>query len=155
MDKRNFIKAGAALAGVTALPHGLVFAQAAPSRVPMSESSTPSGGAGGALRPLIMGGCAAGFNWLPIFVGQREGFFARAGFEVEVRRLGTVDKATAAVKAGEVHIAITPPEGAIRDAVGGGRLRLIAGNVNRLPLKRCRKAPLNAATTDTAQFRWC
>jgi ABC-type nitrate/sulfonate/bicarbonate transport system substrate-binding protein len=51
-----------------------------------------------------------------------------------VKRLGAVDKATAAVKSGDVDIAITPPEGAIRDCVGGGDLRIIAGNVNRLPL---------------------
>jgi NitT/TauT family transport system substrate-binding protein len=31
-------------------------------------------------------------------------------------------------------MAITPPEGAIRDCAGGGNLRMIAGNVNRLPL---------------------
>jgi NitT/TauT family transport system substrate-binding protein len=60
--------------------------------------------------------------------------FARRGLDVEIARLGTVDKATAAVKNGELNLAITPPEGAIRDSVGGGNLRIIAGNVNRLPL---------------------
>ncbi|MNN32036.1 NMT1/THI5 like protein [compost metagenome] len=48
--------------------------------------------------------------------------------------MGSVDKATAAVLAGDAHLAITPPEGAIADAVRGGGLRVIAGNVNRLPL---------------------
>jgi NitT/TauT family transport system substrate-binding protein len=60
--------------------------------------------------------------------------FAGSGLNVEIKRLGTVDKATAAVRAGEADLAITPPEGAIRDCVGGGNLRIIAGNVNRLPL---------------------
>ena len=48
--------------------------------------------------------------------------------------MGSVDKATAAVRCGEADLAITPPEGAIADAVTGGRLRILAGNVNRLPL---------------------
>src|SRR5580693_8530937 len=60
--------------------------------------------------------------------------FARRNLAVEIKRLGAVDKVTAAVKAGELDLAITPPEGAIRDCVGGGDLRIIAGNVNRLPL---------------------
>jgi len=60
--------------------------------------------------------------------------FARRKLAIEVHRLGAVDKATAAVKSGDVDVAITPPEGAIRDCVAGGNLRIIAGNVNRLPL---------------------
>lgn len=83
---------------------------------------------------LRLGAGAAGFNWLPVFMAQRRGLFAREGLTVEVHRLGTVDKATAAVKSGAVDMAITPPEGAIRDSAGGGNLRIIAGNVNRLPL---------------------
>jgi NitT/TauT family transport system substrate-binding protein len=48
--------------------------------------------------------------------------------------MGTVDKATAGVAAGELQLAITPPEGAINDCIAGGSLRMIAGNLNRLPL---------------------
>jgi ABC-type nitrate/sulfonate/bicarbonate transport system substrate-binding protein len=84
--------------------------------------------------PLRIGGGAGGFNWLPIIAADRQGMFARRNLTIEIKRLGAVDKATAAVKNGEVDIAITPPEGAIRDCVGGGSLRIIAGNVNRLPL---------------------
>jgi NitT/TauT family transport system substrate-binding protein len=82
---------------------------------------------------LRIGAGAAGFNWLPVFAAQ-QGPFAAHGLSVEVKRLGTVDKATAAVRTGEADMAITPPEGAIRDCVAGGNLRIIAGNVNRLPL---------------------
>ena len=53
---------------------------------------------------------------------------------IQTTLLPSVDKATAAVKEGEGDIAITPPEGAIRNAVAGGNLRVIAANVNRLPL---------------------
>ena len=82
----------------------------------------------------MIGGGAVGFNWLPVVVAQRQGLFANHGLEIEIKRLGAVDKVTAAVKAGELDIAITPPEGAIRDCAAGGNLRIISGNVNRLPL---------------------
>jgi NitT/TauT family transport system substrate-binding protein len=93
----------------------------------MNNSNSPAAN-------LVLAGGAMGFNWLPVFVAQKLGIFARRGLEVELRRMGSVDKATAAVLAGEAHLAITPPEGAIADAVRGGGLRVIAGNVNRLPL---------------------
>jgi ABC-type nitrate/sulfonate/bicarbonate transport system substrate-binding protein len=89
------------------------------------------------MRPVAMlrvGGGAVGFNWLPVLAAERQGMFARHGLAVEIRRLGAVDKVTAAVKSGDLDIGITPPEGAMRDCVGGGNLRIIAANVNRLPL---------------------
>jgi ABC-type nitrate/sulfonate/bicarbonate transport system substrate-binding protein len=100
----------------------------------MAESTGQKGAGGSGPATLRLGAGAAGFNWLPVFAAQQQGLFARDGLTVEIKRLGTVDKATAAVLAGEVELAITPPEGAIRDCVGGGNLRIIAGNVNRLPL---------------------
>jgi NitT/TauT family transport system substrate-binding protein len=75
-----------------------------------------------------------GFNFLPVYVAERQGLFAKNGLEVETMLLPSVDKATAAVREGERDVAITPPEGAIRDAVAGGNLRVVAANVNRLPL---------------------
>jgi NitT/TauT family transport system substrate-binding protein len=86
------------------------------------------------LTTLDIGGGAAGFNWLPVLAAERSGIFARNGLVVSVRRLGTVDKATAAAKSGEIQLTITPPEGAIRDCAAGGNLRVLAANVNRLPL---------------------
>lgn len=86
------------------------------------------------LIPLSLAGGALGFNWLPVFVARERGFFERRGLAVELRRLGSVDKATAAVRAGEADLAISPPEGALADAAAGGSLRLIAANCNCLPL---------------------
>ena len=83
---------------------------------------------------LRVGGGAVGFNWLPVIAAERQGMFARRGLAIDIQRLGAVDKVTAAVKSGNLDIVITPPEGAIRDSVSGGNLRIIAGNVNRLPL---------------------
>jgi ABC-type nitrate/sulfonate/bicarbonate transport system substrate-binding protein len=100
----------------------------------VTDASTLQSANRAAPTTLRIGGGAVGFNWLPVFAAQQQGLFARNGLNVEIKRLGTVDKATAAVKSGEVDMAITPPEGAMRDCVGGGNLRIIAGNVSRLPL---------------------
>ena len=89
---------------------------------------------------MTLAGGALGFNWLPVFVAQHQGIFARHGLDVVLKRMGSVDKATAAVRAGEANLAITPPEGAIADKVAGGRLRIIAGNANRLPMSLVAKA---------------
>jgi NitT/TauT family transport system substrate-binding protein len=75
-----------------------------------------------------------GFNFLPVHVAERQGLFAKNGIAVDTTLFGSVDKATAAVREGARDVAITPPEGAIRDAVAGGDLRVVAANVNRLPL---------------------
>ena len=83
---------------------------------------------------ISMGAGAGGFNWLPVVVAQRRGLFERRGIKVLRKRMGTVDKATAGVASGELKLAITPPEGAINDCAAGGDLRIIAGNLNRLPL---------------------
>lgn len=84
--------------------------------------------------PISLAGGALGFNWLPVFVAQTRGLFDANGLDVELRRLGSIDKATAAVRSGEANLAISPPEGALADAAAGGNLRLIAANCNCLPL---------------------
>ncbi|SJM29354.1 ABC transporter substrate-binding protein [Mesorhizobium delmotii] len=87
-----------------------------------------------ALKEIVLAGGALGFNWLPVYVAERQGIFARHGLKVSLKRTGSVEKATSAVKAGGADLAITPPEGAISDTVAGGSLFILAGNVNRLPL---------------------
>jgi ABC-type nitrate/sulfonate/bicarbonate transport system substrate-binding protein len=83
---------------------------------------------------LKLAGGAQGFNWLPVFVAIERGLFDRAGIEVELIKLGGVDKATQAVIDGEADLAITPPEGAISNYLAGGDLRVVASNANRLPM---------------------
>ena len=86
------------------------------------------------MKAVKLVGGALGFNSLPVFIADRGEIFARNGLNVTLERLGSVDKATAAARAGQAEFALTPPEGAIMDFLGGGSLRIIAGNVNRLPL---------------------
>lgn len=83
---------------------------------------------------LSLAGGAQGFNWLPVFVAEEQSIFARHGLTIEYKKMGTVDKATAAVLEGEADLAITPPEGAVSNFVKGGELRVIASNSNRLPM---------------------
>ncbi|MFM2372861.1 MAG: hypothetical protein RIS85_2583 [Pseudomonadota bacterium] len=94
----------------------------------------------------LVGG-AQGFNWLPVFVAIRRGMFADAGLEVELEKLGSVDKATAAVADGTADLAITPPEGAVSNFIAGGPLRIVASNSNRLPMSLVAR-PENATITD-------
>jgi ABC-type nitrate/sulfonate/bicarbonate transport system substrate-binding protein len=86
------------------------------------------------LTTLKLAGGAQGFNWLPVFIADEQGLFAKRGLQVEYKRMGTVDKATTAVLEGEADLAITPPEGAIANFLKGGELRVIASNSNRLPM---------------------
>ncbi|MBC7986808.1 MAG: ABC transporter substrate-binding protein [Sphingomonadaceae bacterium] len=81
-----------------------------------------------------LAGGAMGFNWLPVFAAIEQGYFEEQGLKLELMRMGAVDKCTAAVAEGEADLTITPPEGAVRSTVDGGPLRIIAGNVNVLPL---------------------
>lgn len=83
---------------------------------------------------LRLAGGAQGFNWLPVFVAEEQGLFERHGLSIEYLRLGSVDKATTAVKEGAADLAITPPEGAVADFLAGGRLRILGANSERLPM---------------------
>ncbi|MDE0176294.1 MAG: ABC transporter substrate-binding protein [Defluviicoccus sp.] len=81
-----------------------------------------------------IGAGAAGFNFLPIFIAREKGLFSKHGLDVEVVRSGSTDKATAALKNGDMEIALTPPEGALRSYIDGGPLRILGGNLVKLPL---------------------
>lgn len=83
---------------------------------------------------LRLAGGAQGFNWLPVFVAEEQGFFDRNGLTIEYLRLGSVDKATTAVRDGSADLAITPPEGAVADHLAGGSLRIVGSNSERLPM---------------------
>lgn len=86
------------------------------------------------LKKIRLAGAAQGFNWLPVFVADEQGIFARHGISIEYQKLGSVDKATTAVREGTTELAITPPEGAVADFVSGGALRIVASNSERLPM---------------------
>lgn len=86
------------------------------------------------LNEVRLAGGAAGFNWLPVFLAEEQGLFAKHGIKMVFKRMGSVDKATIAVQEGDADLAITPPEGAVADFVRGGGLRIVAANAVRLPM---------------------
>ncbi len=85
-------------------------------------------------RTIRLAGGAQGFNWLPVFVAEEQGLFARNALRIEYQRLGSVEKATLAVREGTADLAISPPEGAVSDYLAGGGLRIIGSNSERLPM---------------------
>jgi NitT/TauT family transport system substrate-binding protein len=86
------------------------------------------------LKNVRFAGAAQGFNWLPVFIAEEQGMFARHGISIQYQKLGSVDKATTAVREGTTDLAITPPEGAVSDVVSGGTLRIVGSNSERLPM---------------------
>jgi len=70
---------------------------------------------------------------LPFWVAQRRGFLKEAGIESTSTILNNAEKINAALRAGQMQIAMGTPEAVIVDAYKGGTLRLIAGNTGRLP----------------------
>jgi ABC-type nitrate/sulfonate/bicarbonate transport system substrate-binding protein len=70
---------------------------------------------------------------LPLWVAQRQGFMKEEGLETTSSILDNAEKINAALRSGEMQIAMGTPEAVIIDAYKGGSLRLIAGNTSKLP----------------------
>jgi ABC-type nitrate/sulfonate/bicarbonate transport system substrate-binding protein len=70
---------------------------------------------------------------LPLWVAQHRGFMKAEGLETTSSILDSAEKINAALRAGEMQIAMGTPEAVIIDAYKGGTLRLIAGNTRKLP----------------------
>jgi NitT/TauT family transport system substrate-binding protein len=70
---------------------------------------------------------------LPLWVAQRQGFMKDEGIEAKSHILDNAEKINAALRSGEMQIAMGTPEAVIIDAYRGGTLRIIAGNTGKLP----------------------
>jgi len=70
---------------------------------------------------------------LPLWVAQRQGFMKDEGLETTSHILDNAEKINAALRSGEMQIAMGTPEAVVIDAYQGGTLRIIAGNTGRLP----------------------
>ncbi len=71
------------------------------------------------------------FN-VPLWAALKEGFFERAGLEVEAEIMDSGSMVTQGMKDGSLHFALGPPDGVIMDVAGGGTLRVLAGNTSKL-----------------------
>ena len=70
---------------------------------------------------------------LPLWVAQRQGFMKDEGLDTTSHILDNAEKINAALRSGEMQIAMGTPEAVVIDAYKGGTLRIIAGNTGRLP----------------------
>jgi len=70
---------------------------------------------------------------LPLWVAQRQGFMKDEGLDVTSHILDNAEKINAALRSGQMQIAMGMPEAVVIDAYAGGTLRIIAGNTGRLP----------------------
>lgn len=70
---------------------------------------------------------------VPLWIAMRQGFMTAEGIEATSAILDNAEKINAALRSGEMHIAMGTPEAVIVDSYKGGTLRLIAGNTGKLP----------------------
>jgi len=81
------------------------------------------------MREITVGVVAPAYVSVPLWIAQQRGLLERRGLRATGRILGTTHGVTNALRAGEVDIALTAPEGSIADAVAGGPLRVVADGV--------------------------
>jgi NitT/TauT family transport system substrate-binding protein len=86
------------------------------------------------MKDITVGVVAPAYVNVPLWIAQQRGFLERRGLRATERILGTTHGVTSALRAGEVDIALTAPEGSIADAAAGGPLRVAAGLTDRPPL---------------------
>jgi ABC-type nitrate/sulfonate/bicarbonate transport system substrate-binding protein len=82
---------------------------------------------------LRVGAVSRNYFNMPLWVGQHCGFFAAEGLDVEIELHEPIDAVTRRLKEGALDLALGVTEHVILDAEAGGRLAIVAGNVNRLP----------------------
>jgi len=70
---------------------------------------------------------------LPLWIAQRKGFMQDEGIETTSSILDNAEKINAALRSGEMQIALGTPEAVMMDGYKGGTLRIIAGNAGKLP----------------------
>ena len=79
---------------------------------------------------LELGIVVPAFFYVPFWAADRKGFFAEQDLDVAITVLDGIDPLTASLKDGRVDIGVGSPEHVIHDVEGGGKLRMIGGNVN-------------------------
>jgi len=72
------------------------------------------------------------FN-LPLWIALHEGMWRAEGVEVALELHEGIDAVTERLRDGRVELACGVAEHVVLDAERGGRLRIVAGNVNKLP----------------------
>jgi ABC-type nitrate/sulfonate/bicarbonate transport system substrate-binding protein len=72
------------------------------------------------------------FN-MPVWIAQHQGMFADEGLDVAIELHEGVDEVTNRLRDGRVQLAYGITEHVVLDSDAGGYLKIVGGNVNRLP----------------------
>jgi NitT/TauT family transport system substrate-binding protein len=72
-------------------------------------------------------------NYLPFFIAQKKGFYAREGIEVDLVAIGRADLQVQALITGDLHFALINPDGIIVVNEKGANLKVVAGSSNAAP----------------------
>ena len=85
------------------------------------------------MRALTVGAVSRNYFNLPLWIAQHAGLFNREGLSVAIELIEGIDEVTRGLAAGQLDLALNVTENTILNSEQGGRLEIIAGNVNRLP----------------------
>ena len=93
---------------------------------------------------LRVGAVSRNYFNMPLWTAQHRGFFAREGLAVDIHLIEGIDEVTRRLAAGELDIDLGVTENVILERERGGRLAIIAGNVNRLPFSLIAKGGIES-----------
>jgi NitT/TauT family transport system substrate-binding protein len=82
---------------------------------------------------LHVGYVSRDLNYLPFFIAQKKGFYAREGIEVDLIAIGRADLQLQALVTGDLHFALINPDGVIVINEKGANLKVVAGSSNAAP----------------------
>jgi ABC-type nitrate/sulfonate/bicarbonate transport system substrate-binding protein len=85
------------------------------------------------VRALTVGAVSRNYFNLPLWIAQHAGLFNRHGLSVAIELIEGIDEVTRRLAEGQLNLALNVTENTILNSEQGGRLEIIAGNVNRLP----------------------
>lgn len=89
--------------------------------------------AGAGAESMKVGFISRDLNYLPFFVGQKRGFYAAEGLQIDLVFVGGTDLQLRALVAGELHFANFNPDSLILWNEKGGSLKVVAGVTNAAP----------------------
>jgi ABC-type nitrate/sulfonate/bicarbonate transport system substrate-binding protein len=82
---------------------------------------------------LRVGAVSRNYFNMPLWVAQHAGFFTQEGLAVDIELVEGIDEVTRRLAGGDFQLALNVTENTILNRERGGRLEILAGNVNRLP----------------------
>jgi NitT/TauT family transport system substrate-binding protein len=82
---------------------------------------------------LTAGYTSRDLNYLPFFIAQKRGFYAKEGIQVDLVSIGRADVQLQALVTGDLHFANINADGIIILNEKGGNLKVVAGSSNAAP----------------------